>query len=397
MERGVPPPPAWRALFLSFADGVTSEGAKASLSPIMAMLADLRKGVMRDLTSTQAGESSGLIPKATFAVLVGFGAPFFDHERHNPALTTAERPKHLVRLRPSGAAFPAIEWADDDPGERATVCRGEADLLLQFTGVSDHAVGRAAVEVANIIHDLDLPLETVGTYDGFQRDDGRSWIGFHDGVSNLEPSERRDGIECRGDPDWNRGGTYLAFLRLEIALGPWRALSKAEQEVIVGRDKLTGWPLESVGQEDGQLRPEPLARRPVEEISEWQLRDAYYNPPETASPLIEASHTHRVNQNKAAATTPSAHRIFRQGYEYLEEIGPDGPRLGLNFISFQNELYHLQQILGLRGWLGDVNFGGPTTPGSGEPEPIRLTSLRAGGFYVVPPREDPFPGARLFS
>jgi deferrochelatase/peroxidase EfeB len=270
-------------------------------------------------------------------------------------------------------------------------------MILQFTGNNDHAVSRAAVEVVNLTRDYQLPLKASGTYDGFGRDDRRSWLGFHDGVNNLEPSERRQAIESRGDPEWNKGGTYIAFLRLEINLSAWRDLSKSEQELVVGRDKLTGWPLQSVRNENNELITEPVAETPIEEVTEWYLRDAYYNPPETANSLIEASHVHRVNQNKASASTPSGHRIFRQGYEYLEDIRPDGPRLGLNFISFQNDLYHLQQVLGLKGWLGDANFGGESAKGSTRHAPIRLTKLRAGGFYAVPPRDDPFPGANLFS
>ena len=43
-----------------------------------------------------------------------------------------------------------------------------------------------------------------------------------------------------------RGGTYMAFLRLDVDLAAWRALSRAEQELAVGRDKLTGAALVAV-------------------------------------------------------------------------------------------------------------------------------------------------------
>lgn len=192
------------------------------------------------------------------------------------------------------------------------------------------------------------------------------------------------------------GGTYLAFLRIEVALEAWRALGRETQEAIVGRDKLTGSPLVAVDSADGQLRPRTADSCPVPGAAEWQRRDAFFNPPESADSLVEASHVHRVNQNRGAGGTSAGHRIFRQGYEYLEGLGPDGPRLGLNFVSFQNDLEQVQQVLGLEGWLGDVNFGGPTTPRAGEPRPPALMALRAGGFYAVPPRESPFPGASLF-
>jgi len=391
LPRSTPPPPAWRAVFLDVAAGIPPTVVRAAVGGVMEMLTGLKRGEMADLASVCDREPPGVVPASTFAALLGYGARFFDAERHDPPLTPAERPAHLASLHRPGAAFPGLPWAVDPVAHG-----GEADLLLQFTGVSEHAVDRAAVEVSKLIDDRGLPLITAGTYDGFQRDDGRSWIGFHDGVSNIEPSQRRAAVECVGDPGWNRGGTYLAFLRVQIALRQWRALSRSAQEAIVGRDKLTGCPLEAVDTEGGELRPRLLAGCPAANTSDWRQRDAYFNPPETGDRLVEASHVHRVNQNRGAGGTAAAHRIFRQGYEYLEDLDPEGPRLGLNFVSFQSDLQHLQQVLGLDGWLGDVNFGGPSRPGPGEPPSPQLLSLRAGGFYAVPPRETPFPGVGLF-
>jgi deferrochelatase/peroxidase EfeB len=356
----------------------------------MDMLAALQRGDMRDLRATRADEQPAVLPADGFQVLVGFGPRLFEGEGHDPPLTAAERPAHLVELRRCGPAFPSLPWS---AGDRHG---GEADVLLQLTGVSEHSVDRAAVEVAKLIADQNLPLILSGSYDGFQRDDGRSWIGFHDGVSNIEPSQRRAAVVCGGDPAWNSGGTYLAFLRIEVALAAWRSLDRETQEAIVGRDKLTGSPLVAVDTEGAGLRPRTIEQCPLTGADDWQARDAFFNPPETADPLVEASHIHRVNQNRGAGSSRAGHRIFRQGYEYLEDLGPSGPRLGLNFVSFQNDLEQIQQVLGLEGWLGDVNFGGPTSPQAGEPQPPDLMALRAGGFYAVPPSESPFPGASLF-
>src|SRR6185436_15347890 len=102
-----------------------------------------------------------------------------------------------------------IAWDADGAGPAGH--GGEADLLLQLTGATQHAVARAAVEVAKLIAERALPLRAAGGYDGFLRDDGRSWIGFHDGVSNVEPSQRLAAVTCQGEPEWLRGGTTLAF------------------------------------------------------------------------------------------------------------------------------------------------------------------------------------------
>lgn len=391
LERSIPPPAAWRVLFLDVAAGTAARDAAAAVADVMAMLTELQQGRMADLVASRDGEATVEIPRETFAVLLGYGASFFDAERHDPPLTVAERPPGVVALRRAGPAFPSLPWAPDPHGHP-----GESDLLLQFTGISEHAVDRAAVEVWKAIEDRGLPLIAAGTHAGFQRDDQRSWIGFHDGVTNLEPSQRLAAVSAGEDPPWNRGGTYLAFLRIDVALREWRALGRGEQEALVGRDKLSGCPIVSIAKEDGELRTTSFPERAPTEESGWHEREAFLNPPETTDRLVEASHVHRVNQNRGAPSTNAAHRIFRQGYEYLDDIGPDGPRLGLNFVSFQRDLEHLRQILGIEDWLGDVNFGGPADPLAGDPEPLRLMRLRSGGFYAAPPRGTPFPGSGLF-
>jgi hypothetical protein len=65
-------------------------------------------------------------------------------------------------------------------------------------------------------------------------------------------------------------------------------------------------------------------------------------------------------------------------------------------VSFQRDLRRLKSILGLRSWLGDANFGGTRDPQPREPVPVELMSVTAGGYYAVPPKSEPFPGAEIF-
>ena len=96
---------------------------------------------------------------------------------------------------------------------------------------------------------------------------------------------------------------------------------------------------------------------------------------------------HRANQNRGSSDSPAALRIYRQGYDFIDAIGPDGPEVGLNFVSFQSDLQTIAHLMHLPGWLGDANFGDGAPP---------FVTLLAGGFYAVPPRARPFPGANLF-
>jgi deferrochelatase/peroxidase EfeB len=344
------------------------------------------RGEVRDLDATRPGENAATVPAHDFNVLLGYGARFFDTAVHDPPLSTAERPAYLAPLSPDHPAFATIPWA---AGANDAVS-GEGDLCLQFTGLSASGIARPSVELWKLITDRDLPLEIQGSHEGFQRDDGRSWIDFHDGLSNIESSQRLFALAADPDPEWMAGGTYMAFLRLHTDLAAWRVLSREAQEIIVGRDKLTGVPLEHVERIGDALTPRALAGC-------VPGKPAYLDPPQSGDPLVEASHIHRANQNRAQPTSAASQRIFRQGYDFLEAVGPDGPRLGLNFVGFQKDLARLQHVLSTSGWLGDVNFGGPSTPQAGEPDPIVLIRLIAGGFYAVPPRAEPFAGAELLT
>ena len=93
-------------------------------------------------------------------------------------------------------------------------------------------------------------MELTKFFTGFQRDDGRSWLGFHDELSNLRDTlERKDAIcinkqynQLVPDDFWTVGGTYMSFLRTTIDLGIWRKIGRKNQELIVGREKSTGKP-----------------------------------------------------------------------------------------------------------------------------------------------------------
>ena len=346
-------PPAYRLLLLDARAGAQAAEVAAALEAVITMLRALRRGDVRDLPGAKRRASAVQFEGLT--ALLGYGASLFAR-----GVTDAERPEHLVPL----AGFPALPWEREGTGE--------AGIAIQLTAERRTAGDVAAVEVAQLLADEGHPLEIVASFDGFGRADGRGWLGFHDGVSNMRSEDRLEAIAAPADPPWMRGGTYMAFLRLRVDLVRWRALSRAEQELAVGRDKLTGAALVAVDR-----RGRPVAKGGF-----------VIDPPQTTDPRLEASHIHRANQSRASPHAPAALRIFRQGYDFLDAVGPGPPRVGLNFVSFQSSLGTLQHLLHLPGWLGDANFGG--TPGPS------FVTLQAGGLYAVPPRTRPFPGAGLF-
>ena len=278
------------------------------------------------------------------------------------------------------------------------------EVAVQLIAGTELAVHRAVVETWRVLQrHVDPatgmgPLEMVSFFRGFQRDDGRSWIGFHDGVSNLLAGDDRAAaitIKPENAPvaedEWTVGGTYLAFLRLAVDLTVWDAIDVPTQELIVGRSKLTGAPLVSI---DAGGVAVPVGGCPVTGTRTVVERgnETFREPEAVTDPVLRASHVQRANQHRKPSGQPNSLRMYRQGYEFLDVVGGELVA-GLNFVSFQDTPERLTRTLTQDGWLGGTNFGGPV-PGGLSPE---LISVLAGGVYVVPPAatDGSLPGGSL--
>lgn len=397
-RHGERPGPHWRLLLLNIASGTAPEDAKAAVASLWAMLARLRMGLVDDLNPAAPRVDDPVpvtVPSGDLTCLLGFGARLFSRSAHPlPLVRTARRPPFLRELETVGAnrPFPSLHWLP-----LADRRQHDADLALQFIAGTTLAANRAIVECAKHITDHALPLQLVTFFDGFNREDRRSWIDFHDGVNTMSPEDRMKAIELIDDEDiaWMVGGTFLAFFRIEVNLNSWRALTREGQELLVGRDKLTGCPLISVESFNGTLQGTKMVGCPVSGTIPNPTPEAYLNPTRPADQaILLASHIHRANLNRGADPRERAsNRVYRQGYEFLE-VRLDGRlSLGLNFVSFQAHVERIIDTLSREDWLGDANFGGGSPGG---PPDTPILALIAGGFYAVPPKGEPFPGATVF-
>lgn len=372
-------------------------------------------GALREVTTLLDGLAAGDVPElpghpvpdGELEFLLGFGPKAFAIPGSRLPCPAALGPRFRFRSpRPTGGG-PLLIGAG--LSYAADVVRNDAteEFCLQVTAHTQLAVCRAVVELWKLLSaerngaTRTAMLEIAGIHTGFQRDDRRSWIGFHDGVSNLE-SRHREGVigidEAEAGQDtWTVGGTYLVFLRLAVDVDQWHRLPRAQQEFLVGRDKLTGAPLAG---RDAQGRPVPAKGCPVTGTTEVTQagNEAFRQPEPTADPVLVASHVHRANLEGAGdPELVGSLRMFRQGYEFFEPVAAaPGFRAGLNFVSFQDTPDRVLRVLTQRGWLGGVNFGG--SPGPDGPAG-RLLSVRAGGTYLVPPVHPtaPYPGAEVFA
>ena len=397
-DTGARPGTAWAAAFLRFRPGINSAKIDETLTGLAGVFTGLRYGRISDLPGVE-------LPRSGLTVLIGYGPKAF-------AVSGAakKRPSGLdakFQFAPPNSAGGGLVLPGSGLSYSEGLVRNPAteEILIQAIGDTALAVARVFVEIQKFLDDHPdpatglAPIELSAGFTGFNREDGRSWIDFHDGVSNLKSGiERQGAIEIKkaGTPlgdRWTVGGTYLAFMRLTVNIGRWRAMSVQEQELAVGRAKVTGCPIEAL---DAAGVPVVVSGCPftgTTSISE-PGNSAFAEPPQVTDPRLLKSHVQRANHHLGPIDRDVSQRIFRQGYEFLDPPGPGQPmRIGLNFVSFQDSLTRVLRVLTLDGWLGNTNFGGE---GDSIAKPL-LRALGAGVFLCPPVVEgEVYPGQSIF-
>jgi deferrochelatase/peroxidase EfeB len=399
--KGMRPGDAFGILFLRAAEDKTAAEVGHAISEIWQILQGVKNGQIADLPGHE-------VPKGDLSVLIGYGQNAFKLDGAQKTLPAELTQGKFLSPLPSGGG-PLLGGSGLCYASDVRVNAATEEVMLQFIGTSELAVNRAVVEVWKYLNDTTDPVTARSTllisafYTGFQRDDARSWIDFHDGISNMRSEDRALAIKIKtgGAPEdaWAVGGAYLAFIRVSVDLVAWRGLTKDQQEIIVGRDKLTGAPLVSV---DAQGKPVAVAGCPVAGTTQIidKGNEAFREPANVAPGPIKSSHVHRANHHLGNISQPASARVYRQGYEFLETCPePPGFRVGLNFVSFQDTPRRLTKImLTQKSWLGNTNFGGEEDAHQPLPGMAKFLQVRAAGMFVVPPvvPGETFPGAAIF-
>jgi Dyp-type peroxidase family len=391
---GMRPGRFFALLFLRTAPGVGAAAAASAVADLWEMYGALKHGRLRDLEGVDLPHDDDAL-----TVLLGFGRNAFELDAVALPKPRGLADEYLFRSAVPSGGGPLLRGSGLRYAPEVRANMATEAFCVQVIADTKLAVDRVVVETWKAFADAAdpetgvAPLQLTTFFLGSQRTDHRSWIDFHDGLSNLRSEDRQDVIEIApgSDEEWAVGGTYLAFLRLGIDLVGWRRLSRRDQELAVGRDKLTGCPIVAVDGDAVQTDP----GCPVAGTQIWQEpNDApFAEPPETDDPIVRSSHVQRANHHQRPASDSGSRRIFRQGYEFLEwSAATPGFSAGLNFVSFQDTPERLLRMLTAGGWLGGANFGGDEER---LPELANLLSVYGAGVYFVPPvvEGEPFPGA----
>lgn len=398
-ESGTRPGCAWGLMFLRVRQGADVQSVDAALTGLSDIFDGLRSGRIRDLPGVD-------LPTGGLTILIGYGPKVFEIEGIKKKLPRA-LDKKLRFASPLAAGGGTIL-----PGSGLKYVKGlirnpaTEEIVIQAIASTNLAVARVFVEIQKYFDDhpdpnLGMsPLELSSGYTGFNREDGRSWIDFHDGLSNIPSGDdRKSAIQTKNEqaPDedrWTVGGSYLTFLRLSVNIQKWRGMSVKDQELAVGRLKISGCPIVDVG-----INGEPKAvlgcpfagTSSVNENGNSKFREA---PSNIVDSTVKKSHIHRSNHHSGPIEDESSLRIFRQGYEFLEPPIPGRDmQLGLNFVSFQDSLRRVFKMLTLEGWLGSTNFGG-LKDSIEDP----LLDVLAAGVFLCPPvvEGERYPGQSIF-
>ena len=393
---------SFSVVFLRAKEPIDPGTTKKTLSRLWKYYLSLQRETPRG--SYEHGKSTHY---SDLSILIGYGPKFFEI----PGLKRAKPvdfSDHWLFEQPKLGADPIIPQAEL---RYATDVRSNpvADdhVIIQFIGNSQLVTHRLIVDTWKLLKDFESEGSSTqfvmrSFYTGFNRPDGRGWLGFHDGISNIKSSERLRHIlidKKRLDPadHWTVNSTYMSFLRIAIDLEVWESIPVNIQERIVGRQKSTGCPLVKIDQ-DGYNAFAPGCPVPgtssVTERGNERFRDYdFFSRPKqgrgkSGSRIVDNSHIQRMRRASV--------RIFRQGFEFIEptEAYPFF-RAGLNFVSFQGSTERLYRMI--KFGFGNIDAGGEITEVS--PFGVRkLFSVLAAGLFYVPAlsRNEDFPGEIMF-
>lgn len=262
-----------------------------------------------------SGDALGLAP-ARLTLTFGFGAGLFVKDGHDRYGLAAQRPPALIDL-------PRFN------GDQLVAARGDGDLLVQACADDAQVAFHAVRQLAQLAYGAADKrwLQTGFLPDAPPGTTPRNLMGFRDGTQNPptgDDAAMQRFVWVGGEgPDWMRGGSYMVFRRIRIALEHWDRTDVDFQEQTIGRRKYSGAPLTGSKEfDDLDLDRNDADGNPViAENAHVRLASAAAN---DGAQILRRSYGY----NDGVVFTAERWPPWRQGMEY---------DAGLLFVAFQRD------------------------------------------------------------
>ena len=217
---------------LKVTNGTTTSDLGQVLSGLWNMFHELKKGIVLDLDVHPKHRHGG-----NLTVLLGFGPKMFDGSIKGLRRAKPKEISNNLFLQPrlSGGGPIAIGSGINFSSDTKVNHFALDHLVLQFIGDTELITNRPVTETWKYIKFKSKKSNIIKIsriYKGFEREDKRGWLGFHDGISNMKTQERLGAIQINGgisnqSNDWLFEGTYLSFHQVRSQL---RALGKSKYQ-----------------------------------------------------------------------------------------------------------------------------------------------------------------------
>ena len=294
------------------------------------------------LPPADSGIVGPVIRPDALTITLSLGASLFEDR---PWLSPL-KPRHLSRMK----KFP-------NDALDASLCHG--DLTLQIcANTQDTTIHALRDIIKNTSKHLVLKWKQEGNVPvispppGGVAESARNFLGFRDGSANPDAADDAQMEKIvwagEGEPEWATGGTYQAVRIIRNFVERWDRTPLREQEMIFGRTKMSGAPLDKV------------------DHGEFAVPDYVSDPDGKLTPLD--SHIRLANPR-----TPESdgNLILRRPFNYSNGVTKSGQLdQGLLFICYQGDL--------------EKGFIAVQRKLDGEPLEEYIKPIGGGYFYTLP-------------